>query len=631
MKVYCTRSRQKDETPHLTEIPDQKLKEAHQCAICGMPLILQGRYVPISELGEGGFGYTFSAFDLMSPERDSYRKIAIKQLRFDRLLFEHKITSAKSSFDREYNTLAQLKYQGIPTVYHPFQLETPVDTRLNKSPDQKSTIHYYFVQEYIRGEDLAKRLKNNGSFSELEILDLLQQMLPILEYLHTQSPPIIHRDIKPANIIRREDGTYHLIDFGAVKQIIAAVTVNSTQTLTRIGTSGFSAPEQFAGEAYFSSDLYALGKTCLHLLSVKPAPLITNQNTRLIKILDRMTAEDPQQRYQTTKDVQTALDRLPHNWNMIVGGITVMSIALLIIYNYRTGIFNHSQDHYPISIKIFAPTKYKKIEDAIKSINVPSGEFTYCCSKTWGSLPEKIKQSSMESVNYFKLNFKYPSPERPVNSETGVEMVIDGKIDIALTSKEVSPELKSKAQQKNITLMETSIGRSSVVVVVNPGLRINNIQGENITKIENKGITNWKELTSFDHKINIYATDNKNFREGSFIYTRDTKESLDKVANDKYGFAMVPINWVKNRCDIKILSIDSVSPFKQGDNNPSCPREVDIEVMKRARNRYLKIATLRVVIRDDNLAGKAYITMLMSEDVQRIIGESGYLPINESR
>jgi serine/threonine protein kinase len=635
MKVYCTRPRQEDEAPHLTEIPDENLNEPHQCATCGMPLILQGRYVPSSELGRGGFGYTFLALDL---QFDTNR--TIKQLRSDRFLSAAEKEQAKIAFDKECEILDQLNHQQIPRIYEHFEITTSANSESGILTNQLP-IYYYFVQQYIEGEDLNRQLKQGKLFTEEEVRKILNQILSVLEYIHNLSIPIIHRDIKPSNIIHATNGTYYLIDFGAVKRILPEVTLgSSTRAETILVAPGFSPPEQYEGKINCSSDIYALGKTCLALLAGNSSQRKNKVSYRLAHILKKMTREDRSKRYQIVAELKQELNRPPHDWYEIVGAIIFISASLFIAkevidyYNENKVELKLSSTPTLPKIKTFKPTQHNEFKEVTESIDVPFGYFTYCCSKTWGFLPKKLKQSSVESFNYFNLNFKQPSsPEKLLNSETGVEMLIDGEIDIALTSKEIPPGLKLKAQKKNVTLMQTEIGKSSVVVVVNPALKINNINGENITKIENAEITNWKDLASSNHKINIYATDDKNFKLGTFQYTHDTKESLDKVANDRYGFAMVPINWVKNRCDVKVLSIDSVSPFKQGDNNLECSRDVDIEVMKRENNRYLKISTLRVVIRDDNnnLAGKAYITMLMSGDGQRIIREAGYLPITDQQ
>ena len=75
---------------------------------------------------------------------------------------------------------------------------------------------FYFIQEYVSGNNLQQEVKQNGPFTEAGIRQFLSEILPMLEYLHSHQ--VIHRDIKPANIIRGEqDRKLVLIDFGAVK------------------------------------------------------------------------------------------------------------------------------------------------------------------------------------------------------------------------------------------------------------------------------------------------------------------------------------------------------------------------------------------------------------------------------
>ena len=86
--------------------------------------------------------------------------------------------------------------------------------------------------------------------------------MPVLDFLHHQSPPVIHRDIKPANIIRRRsDGKLVLVDFGAAKQ---ATQTMLAKTGTVIGSPEYVAPEQVRGKPAFASDIYSLGVICIY-------------------------------------------------------------------------------------------------------------------------------------------------------------------------------------------------------------------------------------------------------------------------------------------------------------------------------------------------------------------------------
>ncbi|MEI2422767.1 protein kinase, partial [Arthrospira platensis SPKY2] len=76
----------------------------------------------------------------------------------------------------------------------------------------------YLIQEFIEGDTLQQELDNQGAFTENQIISLLKDLLPVLDFVHQNQ--VIHRDIKPENIIRRaSDNKLVLVDFGAAKQV----------------------------------------------------------------------------------------------------------------------------------------------------------------------------------------------------------------------------------------------------------------------------------------------------------------------------------------------------------------------------------------------------------------------------
>src|SRR5262249_27203290 len=90
-----------------------------------------------------------------------------------------------------------------------------------------------------------------------------------LGYLHGRSSPVVHRDVKPSNVVRRADGSYVFIDFGAVSDSLVR-----RGSSTIVGTIGYMAPEQLQGRALPASDVYAVGSTALAALTdVEPEKL----------------------------------------------------------------------------------------------------------------------------------------------------------------------------------------------------------------------------------------------------------------------------------------------------------------------------------------------------------------------
>ncbi|MBR8826447.1 MAG: pentapeptide repeat-containing protein [Gomphosphaeria aponina SAG 52.96 = DSM 107014] len=283
---------------------------AKLCSACGSNLVLHKRFRVVKTLGKGGFGATFIALDITLPGTPV---CVVKQLRpmtDDPGIFQ----MARDLFEREAQTLGKVgNHPQVPRLLDYFEEDK----------------QFYLVQEYIGGSDLQKEVKKNGPLSEEGVRQFLNEVLQILQYIHSMK--VIHRDIKPANIIRRDqDKKLVLIDFGAVKtQVNTMAAKNSDQTaLTQfsVGTPGFAPAEQLAMRPVYASDIYALGATCLYLLTGKsPRELETDHatgelawekyvqiNPNFAAVLRKMLEVSVRNRYKSADEVIKALDVAPY-------------------------------------------------------------------------------------------------------------------------------------------------------------------------------------------------------------------------------------------------------------------------------------------------------------------------------
>ena len=230
--------------------------------------LVNGRYKTIQELGRGGFGITYTAYDTW---RES-NIVVLKQISII-------APDADSESERDSGYIAKLKSEAEVLK----ELEHPCIPRFFESFEADN--YYYIVQEYIEGHDLSQEIRPGEPIGELEALIILQEILRILQFIHSNN--IIHRDIKPANIIRRHsDNKLFLIDFGAVKEVATEHSNEAGITLTRIiRCEGYTPVEQLNGHPRQNSDIYALGMMIMQ--AVTGFSIIAIRNPETIPLRDR--------------------------------------------------------------------------------------------------------------------------------------------------------------------------------------------------------------------------------------------------------------------------------------------------------------------------------------------------------
>jgi serine/threonine-protein kinase len=279
------------------------------CQACGAPLRLRDRYRALRALGRGGFGATFLARDESLP---GHPLCVIKQLR-PSAEAQHILDMARDLFQREAKILGKIgNHPQLPRLLDYFETNQ----------------EFFLVQEFINGKTLQQEVKQGGPFSEAGVRQFLSEALPLIQYVHDNK--VIHRDIKPANLIRRdEDKKLVLIDFGAVKDKVVPVQETSEQTaLTAyaIGTPGYAPPEQMAMRPVYASDLYAMGVTCIYLLTGKsPKEFnydpttgemmwrdLVHVSNHFADVLQKMLEISIRHRYQSVEAILRDLDLEPY-------------------------------------------------------------------------------------------------------------------------------------------------------------------------------------------------------------------------------------------------------------------------------------------------------------------------------
>jgi eukaryotic-like serine/threonine-protein kinase len=235
-----------------------------------------GPYKIEAPLGRGGMGEVFRAVDTRLG-----RKVAIK------------ISSEKFNerFEREAHAISALNHPNICTLHD-----------VGASPSGVA----YLVMELLEGESLAERLKR-GKLPIEETIKYGTQIADALAAAHAKG--ITHRDLKPGNIMLTKTGI-KVLDFGLAK---SAHDATMTASNVVMGTPAYMAPEQFERkEADARTDIYALGLVLYEMAAGKRAtqgqmPPLDELPPPFAHVVERCLPQDPEERWQTAKDVQSEL------------------------------------------------------------------------------------------------------------------------------------------------------------------------------------------------------------------------------------------------------------------------------------------------------------------------------------
>ncbi|QIZ72146.1 serine/threonine-protein kinase [Oxynema aestuarii] len=276
---------------------------ATHCQSCGTSLLVDDRYQILRPLRPPNPAAMTDVYEVKDWGTNQLNWGEIKVLKIFKFTHNPKLVRL---FRREARVLMWLRHPGIPKVEPDgyFTVTLP-----------RNKIVHGLVMEKIEGENLEQWLSENGAISTDRALDWLQQLTELLHVIHQHN--LGHRDLKPSNLILRPNGELALVDFGTVAEFGA-------DSQTRVGTSGYAAPEQLEGKATRQSDFFALGRTFVHLLSgLSPMEFpetdkgelqwrdrVADLERPLADAIDELMAPDWKARAQHTKIILQRLEQI---------------------------------------------------------------------------------------------------------------------------------------------------------------------------------------------------------------------------------------------------------------------------------------------------------------------------------
>jgi len=239
-----------------------------------------GKYVVISQIGKGGMGVVYKAFDPTIG-----RTLAIKTILFDECGPQMAREEAQVRFLREARSIGSLSHPNIVTIY-----EVGEDQGMS-----------FIAMEYIEGSSLEELLVKGKKFSQNEAIRLIIQLADALGHAHRRD--IVHRDVKPGNILIDQEGRPRLVDFGIAR--ISASTVTKANAI--MGTPYYMSPEQITGKPVdCRADIFSVGAILYELLTSEKAFLGDQISTVIYKIVN----EEPIPLRSYVKDLPSGLDAI---------------------------------------------------------------------------------------------------------------------------------------------------------------------------------------------------------------------------------------------------------------------------------------------------------------------------------
>ena len=420
-------------------------------------------YRIIQEIGSGGMGVIFRAHD-----EHLDREVAIKVLHPGTIIDE----GARKHLHKEALALSKLNHANIATI-HDFDTQRGID---------------FLVMEYIPGVTLNEKLAA-GPLPEAEVLRLGMQLSDGLAAAHEHG--VVHCDLKPGNLRLASDGRLKILDFGLAKlrrsltESAPAETTLQTQAIS--GTFAYIAPEQLMGEELDArTDIHGAGLVLYEMATgqrafaevqsgqligailrrspAKPRTLNPKLSPELERIIGMCLEKDPQNRYQTAKELlldlrrlsasnsvpaETAAKRRRPQWQLAaVGAVAVIGVSLAIPTGLNVGGWRDRL------LGRAAPKEIRSLA-VLPLMNMsgdPSDEY-FADAMTEAITAELAQISGLKKVTSRTSAMLYKATRKPmpvIAKELQVDAVIEGSVQRAADKVRITVVLIDPARDRHL-------------------------------------------------------------------------------------------------------------------------------------------------------------------------------------
>ncbi len=398
-----------------------------------------GRYQVVEELGRGGMGRVYKAYDTEIKEH-----VALKVLRPE-------IAADEGIIDRFRNEIRLARRISHRNVCRMFDLGKTGDTA-------------YITMEFVSGEDLKTLLKRVGQLPVHRTIAVAEQVCQGLIEAHRLG--VVHRDLKPQNIMIDREGNARIMDFGIARSILER---GVTGTGIVIGTPDYMSPEQLDGrDVDGRTDIYALGAILYEMLTGAPpfegeTPLVVAMKHKterppdpgelnpqvpeaLSRLILRCLEKDREKRFQTTEEILAGLKTLGREYPATRGltaartvkkpsrlkplwlGGVVAAVAAIAVLSY---LF-FGRPGTPGEAEVTKPSEYNSSIAVLPFADLsPQRDQEYFCNGITEDLITKLATVGQLKVISRSSVMRYKGTEknsREIGKELDVETILEGSI-----------------------------------------------------------------------------------------------------------------------------------------------------------------------------------------------------------
>jgi phosphate transport system substrate-binding protein len=314
----------------------------------------------------------------------------------------------------------------------------------------------------------------------------------------------------------------------------------------------------------------------------------------------------------------------------VISGLLVLGLAIALWFNYFL-------DRRPKYISANGENKIALYKSIDQVQDVPSGLFSYGGALYFASLvAHGMNDTISQDYPEFNLRYTKPTNQDPTYAH-GIKMLLDGELSFAFNGRPLTDQEYVQAKLRNMKLLQIPIAIDGIAVFGNNNLAINNLTLDQVQDIFSGKITNWQQLGGVNlpitpilltpENLEILALPNLDNVSKKTQYAANYTLAVRKVIAIPGTISLASASLIQNQQGIKVFHLAAENSANY--IAPMIKKQPNLKLFENGA--YPLTRRLFVVIRQDGtpdqLAGKAYAEMLLSNQGQSIVEASGFVPL----